>query len=229
MAVTLLCLAHAGGSAAAFRTWPARLPGIEVRAVDLPGRASRLARPPFDRLEPLARWLAREELERLEGPVALFGHSMGALVAFALAGLLRDRARRPPVHLLVAGCPAPQLIRTRDPLHALPRAEFLERLRALDGTPSEVFGHAELLDLLLPAIRADLAVYETFTYRPATPLGCPVTAFGGLDDPDVSRADLEAWRVQTTGPFRLVLLPGGHFFLHDREAAMLSAVAQALR
>ncbi|HEX2190639.1 MAG TPA: alpha/beta fold hydrolase [Longimicrobiaceae bacterium] len=232
--VRLLCLPFAGGAASAYRAWPELMgEDVEVSAVQLPGREMRLREPPFDRVEPLVAALADVLDPTLDRPYAVFGHSMGALIGFELARELRRRGRPLPVALVASGRNAPHLP-ARDPLmHPLPEPEFLERLRTFEGTPEAVLEHQELMQLLIPLLRADFAVNEAYTHREEAPLDLPLLAMGGDADPEVSREGLEAWSGYTTGPFTLEVYPGGHFFLNPlaREVtrAVRGVVARAAR
>jgi medium-chain acyl-[acyl-carrier-protein] hydrolase len=228
-AVRLFCLPHAGGGSAIFRRWPAALPAnIEVCLVRLPGREARLREPPFTRLEPLVATLADILRPLLDRPFAFFGHSMGALVAFELARHVRARCQIAPRHLFVSARRAPQCASTDPFLHVLPEAEFRRAIRELGGTPEQVLADEELLSLLLPAVRADFTVAETYAYGEEPPLDCPITAFGGRDDPRVGDTQLDAWRQQTRRDFRRYMFPGGHFFIHSAEAPLLDVLALQL-
>jgi medium-chain acyl-[acyl-carrier-protein] hydrolase len=178
---------------------------------------------------PLIKTLAEALRPQLDRPFAFFGHSLGALVAFELARRLERDGGPVPVRLLVSGCAAPQVPRDGRPLHVLPEAEFRSELRGLNGTPAAVLENEELMELLLPTLRADFALCETYTFIPGPPLTCPINAWGGLNDDAVSRQSLDAWQEQTTGSFRLHLLPGDHFFLHTSRPKLLQMVAEDLR
>lgn len=227
--VRLFCLSYAGGGASLFRTWADDLPAnIEVCAIQLPGREGRLFERPIASMAPLVDALVSTLDPLLDGPFALFGHSMGALVSFELAHALRQQAGLSPMHLMVSGHAAPHLRATPALDYRLPRNEMVGALRRLDGTPPEVLDNAELMDLMLPAIRGDFAVCGTYAYQHEAPLQSPITAFGGRADPLVSVADLGAWRTQTTGPFALRMFPGGHFFVREQQTAVVGAIEQAL-
>lgn len=201
---------------------------VEFCAVELPGHGRRLGEEPFRRVGPLVEAAAEALRPHLDRPFCLFGHSLGAKCGFELARLLRDERGPEPARLFVSGCPAPQLPHTRPPTYGLPDPEFVEELRRLNGTPSEVLEHAELLQLMLPILRADFEAVQTYEYRERPPLSCPVSAFGGLGDEDASREDLEAWREQTTASFELRMLPGDHFFLHASQPLLLQAISRDL-
>ncbi len=228
----LICLPFAGGGASIFRMWPAGLPpAVEVVAVQLPGRESRQLEAPFTRLGPLIDGLAAV-LEPLvadpDRPYALFGHSMGGLLAYALAREFERRSLPLPVHLIVSARRAPGLPVDHPVLHNLPDEEFLAELGRLDGAPSAAMGDPELRRLVLPTLRADFAVCETYVHEPAPPLACPITAYGGLRDRTVSYRHLEAWRTETGGEFLVRMFPGGHFFLETDEALVLQALTRDL-
>lgn len=183
---------------------------------------------PFTRLEPLVQALAHALLPHLDKRFALFGHSMGGLVSFELARLLRKKYGLEPVHLFVSGRRAPQIPNPKRPIHALPEPAFKEELRHLNGTPLAVLENAELMELVLPILRADFAVLETFVYANEPPLECPITVFGGLQDQEVSCDELQAWQEQTSASFSLHMLRGDHFFLHSAQPLLLQILAQQL-
>ncbi|UFP93835.1 thioesterase II family protein [Gloeobacter morelensis] len=227
----LFCFPYAGGAAHVFRNWPSRLPeSLEVGALELPGHGGRLAEAPFTELPPLVRAAAAALAPYQDRPVALFGHSMGALIAFELARMLKREHNLAPVHLFVSARRAPQMATDADAvqLHRLPAQELIERLRRLNGTPRAALADAELMELLLPTLRADFAVCETYRYTSETLLPCPITVFGGLQDPEVSLSELEGWREQTKAAFARYLLPGDHFFLHTSQILLLQALQQQL-
>lgn len=195
--------------------------------MELPGHGKRLAEPLVDTADELVDALAEELEPFFDKPLAIFGHSMGALLGFELARFLRDEGAE-PLYLLVSGHVAPQLDDSPDPIHQLPKVEFIEKIRELEGTPEEVLKNAELRELVLPILRADFKVCETYKFEERTKLDCPITAFGGLADQHVRREDLEAWRHRTSGPFSLRMFRGGHFFINTSTESVLSEVARCL-
>jgi medium-chain acyl-[acyl-carrier-protein] hydrolase len=219
----LFCFAHAGAGASAYRAWVAPLAraGVAVCPIQLPGRETRFGEPAHARLEPLLDALVPQLEPFLDRPFALFGHSMGALVAFGLARALRAAGGPLPVHLGVSGRIAPQLRDRRRRLHDLPDHELLAELRALGGIPAAALELGELLALTLPVLRADLALNESYRHVDGERLPLPITAFGGDADPKVDAEELRAWEHQTSARFRMRLLPGGHFFVNASLALLL--------
>lgn len=228
--VRLFCLPYAGAGASVFRSWVDFLPReVELCAIQLPGREDRLRDALFTRLDPLVEELAGHLAHDLDMPFAVFGHSMGSIVAYELACFLRRAGLPMPAYLFVSGRRAPQTPRHHETFHDLPDARFIEKLRELNGTPEAVLQHQELLAFVLPTLKADFAVCETYTYKAEPALECPISAFGGLTDDEVSKDDLEAWGSLTRGSFRVEFFRGNHFFLHDSRASLLAAVTADLR
>ncbi|MER6071755.1 alpha/beta fold hydrolase [Streptomyces sp. NPDC001817] len=227
--VRLFCLPYAGGGATTYAAWPALFPDdVEVCPVELPGRLTRWSESAFERAEPLVGALANALEGELDVPYALFGHSMGALLAFELARTLRRRGAGEPRVLFVSGGPAPQLPRRWEPVHDQPDDVVVARLRELGAVPEDVYAEPELLELLMPTIRADFSVVETHVHRPGPPLGCPVVSFAGTEDREVPPDQVAPWHEQTTGGFAHHVLPGDHFFLHSARTALLDTVRAAL-
>lgn len=225
----LFCFPYAGGSSVIFRTWSHSLPTtVELCPIELPGRGTQMKLPAFTQLQPLVQALAPVLLPHLNKPFAFFGHSMGALVCFELARLLRKEYGIVPIHLFVSARLAPQIPNLKPPVHVLPDFEFKEELRRLNGTPEAVLQNAELMELLVPILRADFAVLETYVYSAETPLNCPITAYGGLEDQEVSYDELEAWQNQTNAVFSLEMFTGNHFFLHSGQSLLLQSLAQKI-
>ncbi len=225
----MFCFPYAGGGASVYRGWASRLPGdVEVCPVQLPGRESRLRDQPFSRPEPMIQALVDVLQPYMDLPFVFFGHSMGSMIGFELSRELRRRGWKLPLTLFVSGRRAPHLAPREEPIHDLPEPEFIEKLRELNGTPEEVLQHAELMKLLLPILRADFAVNETYVFTEEEPFDFALSAFGGLGDVEVTREDVEAWRQYTRGRFRVRMLPGDHFFVHSAKDLILEAVARDL-
>ncbi|HVG20350.1 MAG TPA: alpha/beta fold hydrolase [Blastocatellia bacterium] len=226
----LFCLPYAGGGASVFRSWPDLLPeDIEVCPVNLPGRGVRLREPPYTSMAPLAQEVARALLPYADKPFAFFGHSMGALISFEIARHLRGQYGLIMSHLFVSACVAPQLRVAIPQTHLLPDDQFTEELYRLNGTPQELLAAPEFMKVVLPALRADFSICETYNYAGEPPLDCPITAYGGSDDKHVKSEHLEAWREQTTSSFAVHLFRGGHFFLHSAGPRFFKALSEELR
>lgn len=225
----LFCFPYAGGGASVYHRWAGELSmAAEVCALQLPGRETRIGELAFDRIEPLIEEIGRAILPHLDRPFIFYGHSMGAKIGFELTRLLRRELGVLPSHLFVSGCRAPHLPRRRQPIYELPDPEFIEELRRLNGTPAEVLAYDDLMRLMMPMLRADIAICDTYRYSPGRPLDCPITAFGGLQDPDVCRQDLEGWREHTNAAFNLHMFPGGHFFNNESSALLLRTLFKDL-
>ncbi len=225
----LFCFPYAGGTAHIYREWAEGLPGdVEVCAVQLPGRGPRVSEPAFTNLLSLADAAAAQLRPHMDRPFAFFGHSMGATIAFELTHRLRQERRPQPEHLFLSGRRGPQVPPTGPPTYDLPEPEFIEEVRRLKGTPREVLEHPELMELMIPLLRADFELIQTYAYTPRPPLDRPLTVFGGLQDYETGRQLLEAWREQTTGPFSLRMLPGDHFFLNSSRPILLEVLAKEL-
>jgi medium-chain acyl-[acyl-carrier-protein] hydrolase len=225
----LFCFSYAGGSAWVFRPWLNHLPdAIALYPIELPARGKRWSELPIKRLNTLVKTLEMAILPYLDQPFAFFGHSMGAIVSFELTRLLRQKHSIQPNYLLVSGCRAPQLPDPDPPIHHLPNSEFIAELRRLNGTPQEVLNDQEMMDLILPTLKADFEVLETYRYSLDQPLDCPIAAFGGLQDGEVSQAELQAWSEQTNQVFSLEMLEGDHFFINSMRSQLLASITGIL-
>lgn len=225
----LFCMPYIGGSAMIYRTWPLDLPDyVEVCAIELPGRGRRIRETPFSRLRSLVEALADSILPYLDRPYALFGHSFGALVCFELARELRNRPAPIPVHLCVSGAKAPQLLTDGSSVHMLPDPDLIDQVRRLGGTPEAVLENEEFVSALLPAIRADFEMLETYSYSDEPPLRCPILGLGGAEDQLVDRASLQAWAEHTTTGFKVEMFPGDHFFIHQAQPQILQTLGAAI-
>lgn len=219
----LFCFPHAGGGTVAYSVW--RDP--RVCPVRLPGRESRAAEAPFERMTPLIEALADAITPYAVRDYAFFGHSMGAPIAFELARELRHRGVAMPRMLIASGARAPQCRRGYVPPPTPSDAEFLEELRRLEGIPAELLNDVAAIRAILPALRADAALYRNYIYAEAPPLDVPIRAYGGIADPRISREQLHAWSEQSTASFAVRMFPGGHFYLND-PAPVLAALREDL-
>lgn len=225
----LFCFPYAGGGAATYLQWRQGLPPqVDVCPIELPGRGKRFSERPFTSLPRLVEALAQGIEAYLSLPFAFFGHSMGGLISFELARYLRRQQLASPSHLFVSAFRAPHLPDPDPPIHQLPDVEFIKELQRFNGTPQAVLEHRELMQVLLLTLRADFCVCETYIYADEEPLSCPLSVFGGLQDPDISRADLQQWQKQTRSLFSLRMFAGDHFFLFPREELLLRAISKDL-
>lgn len=228
----LFCFPYAGGGASSYRGWQEHLPaGVGVRPVQLPGRESRWGEPLATTFSGLVDTLLSELKPQLGARFAFFGHSFGGLIAFELARRLRQRGLEAPVHLFISATQAPHVPSTEPPIHELSDAQFVDELiRRHNGIPEDVRRSSELLELVLPVIRSDFELYENHEHREEQPLDCPISVFGGSEDPRVGRKGLEAWAEHTTAPCRVLVLPGDHFFSFASESTrgLLRAISNDL-
>lgn len=224
----LFCFPFAGGGATTYRGWPAHLPpDIEVVAVQLPGREDRLREEPFTDVFELTPVVAQALAPYLDRPFALFGHSMGALVAFELARALERAGGPAPEHLFVSARSAPTVRYSLPSVGGMSDREVLGLLRRLGGTPPDALRDPDLMRLVLPRFRADLTLCERYLYSPDRKLSCPISALGGALD-FFRRGELTGWAAETRAAFQLRMFPGGHFFIDEARARVLQVVAEAL-
>jgi surfactin synthase thioesterase subunit len=225
----LVCLPHAGGAAAFYRPWLSLLPAwVDLVTVQYPGRADRFTEPPVREIRPLQAEIAAALVALADRPLALFGHSMGAVVAYEVARTMTAEFGVTPAQLFVSGRQAPDIVHADD-VRLRGEAGLLAELRRLGQTAEEVLDNAELMRLVLPAVLADYTVAETYRQLPGPRLGCPVSAITGDRDPDVPVAEADAWRRHTDGPFDLTVLPGEHFYLVDHQSAVVELITERLR
>jgi surfactin synthase thioesterase subunit len=227
-----VCFHHAGGGSSAFRGWGDFLaPAIEVHAVQLPGRESRLRETPHTSVATLMEPLMQALAPLMDRPVAFFGHSMGALIAFELAHALHASKRTMPSQLFVSGRPPPHRANLMTPIHGLSEAELIRAVgERYEPIPEAVLQERELLDLLIPMLRADIQLVETAENRPLPPLDIPIHAFGGKEDHLVPEPDLLTWAEYTRAGSSLTMVDGNHFYLNDERARglVLRAIAASI-
>lgn len=219
-----------GSGASSYRSWrDALAPDIDVCAVQLPGRETRFKEPAATSMSGLVDRVAEGIAPLLDKPFALFGHSFGALVAFETCHKLQSLGF-PAEHLFVSGRQAPHLIYPRPPIHHLGDDAFYDEMLRLNGTPEHVLSNPALLALVTGIVRADYTVCETYSPPEDRPvLGCPVTAFGGFEDPETTVDDVEGWGHHTGNDFESRMIPGDHFFIHAQEALVLAVVSDRLQ
>ncbi|MBV7700673.1 alpha/beta fold hydrolase [Streptomyces sp. TRM70350] len=224
----LLCLPHAGGSASFyFPVSKALSPAVDVLTVQYPGRQDRRLEPPAESVQELAQGVFRALDERDGTPLALFGHSMGAMIGFELARLL-EAAGRPPAVFFVSGRRGPSVERAEN-VHQGDDARLIEEVTRLDGTDAALLQDEEMLRMILPALRADYRVVETYQRTPGPRLSCPFVVLTGDADPRVAPDEAQTWSQETDGPFELHVYPGAHFYLVAQQQAVLDRIRTTLR
>jgi medium-chain acyl-[acyl-carrier-protein] hydrolase len=225
----LFCFPYAGGTTAVFRNWPRYLPSeIEVCAIQYPGRGNRFAEPLSEDVVDLTNAVYSDLQPLLQKPFAFFGHSMGALVSYEFARRLHQEKQPAPFQLFVSACIAPHERIVNELTYNLPEPAFIAELRRLQGTPAEVLDNADLMQLMMPIIRADFKASQTYKYISGPPLECSLRAFGGLKDETVPRDKVETWREHTRGSFRAQMLPGDHFLINTSASLLTRIIAQEL-
>jgi medium-chain acyl-[acyl-carrier-protein] hydrolase len=224
----LLIFPHAGAGPSVYRRFGLSVSGgFRPILVHLPGRENRLDDQPCRDISALVRSLCPAVVPLLASRTVFYGHSMGALVAFELARQLRRIYGIEPEHLVVSGHAAPRLPR-QPRRHRLADDELWESVQALLGTPPEVAADPQVRALLLPTLRADFEVCETYRYRPEYPLDCPITSFAGEYDDEAPPPDMAGWAAETRSTFRHEILPGGHFFNLTPDGCFASRLLHAL-
>lgn len=225
----LYCFCYAGGSANYFLPWQRHLaPGVQLCAVQLPGRGARFKETPFSSISPLIETLAQLIAGQDKTPFSFFGHSLGGLLAFELARYCKSHYLPMPERLIVSGCNGPQRLNPSKGLHRLPDEELIAALRDYNGTPPEILEYRELMELVLPAIRADFSLVETYRYLPLGALDIPITAFAGKRDSYNSVEQVEAWAMETNAAFRTHWFDGDHFFINGEIGDVMANINMEL-
>jgi surfactin synthase thioesterase subunit len=226
--VRLVCFAHAGGGPATFRHWPEALaPDIELWTATLPGRAGRAHEPYARSWQPLIHTFTTAVSEQVAEPVALFGHSLGGLLAFEVARELVRSGDPDPCHLIVSARGAPEVRLAADVPGS--DAALIEQVDKLyGGIPAAVREEPELLASFLPILRADIELVRTYTFTPGPPIRCPITVLGGDADPTVSREALAGWAMHTTADHEIHQVAGGHFYIEQQRSVVLNIIRRRL-
>jgi surfactin synthase thioesterase subunit len=205
-----------------YRDWHEAFPEfVEVVAPQWPGRENRFSEPTRQTMDELVSVASEIVSTYLDLPFAIFGHSMGAIIAYEVALRLRAGGRPLPIHLFPCAHSAPHLPNRRPHTHDLPAEKLLERLHHSGGVSVEFLQPRDYLDLVLPAVRADLRIIETYSWSGAPPLPVPITAITGSDDSEAPPAELEAWRLHTSSRFQTRVFRGGHFFVREPHGQQL--------
>lgn len=225
----LFCFPYGGAGHSVFLEWPRHLPPqVEVCMASLPGRGGRFLESAHEHVEDVVEALLEAMTPLLDLPFVLFGHSVGALIAFELARALERRGAPQPRRLIASGRVAPQIPYSGPLLHRLDDESLKRELRRIGGTPESVLGNEEMFRAFAPMLRADFAVTETYRYEAGRRLSCAIDAFGGRQDEQVPIDDLDAWRGQTSQAFEMHLFDGGHFFVNTCRAHVVTTLAGLL-
>ncbi|WP_086860553.1 thioesterase II family protein [Streptomyces milbemycinicus] len=223
----LVCFPHAGGSASFFYSWSDSLPtDVELLSVQYPGRQERLTEPCVENMDELVAGITHSLSRFLDHPFVLFGHSMGASVAFEVSRQLERAFGVSPRMLYVSGQEAPHTPMRREPVSDDDEA-LLSEIRRINGGNAETLDDPDLRDLALPAIRADFRLLEAYRPQPVRSISAPITSYVGDQDADVDFDSARAWAQATRGTFRFQTFPGGHFYLSDCQPGFVSDLVRA--
>lgn len=225
--IRLFCFSYAGGGASVFLHWPHSIStDIEVCIIKMPGREIRFNETPYRRIPKLVEDLAPAILPFLDKPFIFFGHSLGAHISFYLTRHLRKHGLPCPIHMFISGARAPHLTEpVPDALHyKMEDKEFIDKLIKFGGMVDAVLKDKEILDIVLPILRADIEMLNTMEYTDEEPLSCNMTSFSGEFDKRVSREDAEAWSKHTNHDFRLTMIPGKHLFINTHQAQVIDLI-----
>lgn len=220
----LFCLPFAGGGASLYRPWTTALaPDIEVCPIQLPARENRYSEKPITDAYQLAETIATQIIPFTDRPYAIFGHSMGALLAYEVARVLENQKIRPPEVLFLSAHRAPHMPRKRDLLHSLPDAQFIQSLKQYGGFPEEILNNQEFIDFILPTMRSDMTLCDLYAFtKREVSIQTPFEVFAGVDDREAGPSEMESWSEHTQGQANLTVFDGGHFFLRTHSKELLS-------
>ena len=229
--IRLFCFPYAGGGPYIFQGWSKWLPEhVGLYTVHLPGRGTRMRCAPIDKLHLIVDAVVKALQPLQDMPFAFFGHSMGALLAFEAAKALRCQRSCGPRLLFASACSPPSMVEEqRENIYNLSDEAFIEKIKNLGGTPPEVLENKELLDLLMPTLRADFTAVDTYKYELAAPLTCPIVIIFGTQDDDACGLIMEGWNRETTRTLLAHEIQGGHFFIHTAEAELQQIIISDLR
>lgn len=225
----LFCFPYSGGSAQIYKNWAAQLPSfVEVNAVELPGRSGRFRDQKFTSVPEAIASLVPDIRPYTNKPFALFGHSLGACLAYEMARALEKEGRTAAL-VTVSGMMSPENPSDEPQIYHLPDAEFKQKVREYNGTPQEVMAHEELMDLILPILKADFTMADTYTYKEGPKITSSLAALTGTKDPHTNEEGVRGWANYTTGAFTYQLFPGDHFFVNDQETEVLALLSRLLK
>lgn len=227
--IRLFTFAHAGGGAGVFSSWNKALPGVHVLATRLPGRESRIGEPAYPAMDALIDTLTKQIAPRLDRPFVFYGHSLGGLIAFELTHRLRELGLRQPERLLIGATRSPDRKSPHPELHALADADLVKGLGRYGNMSQSIVDSPELMAMLLPMLRADFSLVETYAYRERQPLDRPIVVYHGNDDRMVDPADMDGWRTKSSADVRLHTIDAGHLFHMTHEAELLTKISAELQ
>ena len=225
----LIAFPFAGATSRSYDAWRDRLPvDLEFFTVELPGRGARFSEPFCTSAQEAAAGIAEEWQTLGDRPYSVYGHSLGALIAFEFTRLMEQPHRQPPANLLVSGKRAPHLPIAAEGIHALPDDEFVARVMEYEVTSSEIAENPELLELLLPRLRADFAMSECYEFKAGSQITTDIGCFGGEGDPETTAPRLEEWSRQTSTDFSIRRFPGDHFFIFSQDVDFVDSLVEAV-
>lgn len=226
----VFCFPYSGGSAQVFLPFTENLPnGVDLYAFEMPGRGRRFRDSLLETMPAMVEEAVAGIMPLMANSVSLFlGHSIGGVIAFETARELRRRNGPMPLHLFVSGARAPQLPQREETLYDLSFDDFVDKLKTLGGTPDEILANKEMLEIIVPILKKDFQVFETYQYEHEPPLACPITAFGGSGDKFFKTADIAAWGECTSVLFTKHMLDGGHFIIHSHAADILDIMIKTI-
>jgi surfactin synthase thioesterase subunit len=227
--IRMFCFPYAGGNGSTYLSWANALPSsVELFTVELPGRSYRFGEPAYSSMDNLIDDLMQVFPNLTDKPYILMGHSLGSRVAFELMHRCKQVGIKMPEHFIASGSPAPHIKEKQKELYKLPREEFIEELRKLNGTPKEILENYEMMTLSIPFIRADFELSETYTYTGFEKFDCPITVFYGDKDNEISLLDIEAWGGHFSHPAVIHSVPGDHFFIEENKNAVLEKIRSVI-
>ncbi len=228
--IRLVCFPYAGGSASIYMPWVNQLSkDVELSLIQLPGRGSRFGEPPYDTIKTLSEDVVDELSKLRRKDMIFYGHSMGARVAYEVTLMLHKKGDSLPIHVIAAGSTAPAVSRKAKNSYLLPDDEFLTHLMELKGTPDEVLSNRDLMELLLPALRADFKIVETYINNSSVVIPTKISVFAGKQDTTVELAVLEPWFDVFQESGGISWFDGGHFFINENGADVIAALKNKIQ